>query len=910
MTTEWKVPGARFLLVGLLLAIGSLPLGASQAISGGTARRVLVLHSYHQGYPFTDNETRGIDEVFRAVSNRVEQYVIYMDAKRVPAADSWPFLAQALKTQYRTVRFDGVLATDNDALTFVVSNRATLPRGVPVVFCGINDFQDSMLGEWSDLTGVVEDSDYEETIGMACRILPRVRRVVAVTDRTTTGLAHEMAVRRLIEARQGRWNLEILSMGDLTLPEFLERLRRLDDGSAVLLLNHYQDRTGRAYSHPEIMGLILETCQAPVFAVNDMRLWPGVVGGKVVSGVVQGRMAAEMLLRRMRGESAGKVSWVRKSPNVWMFDYQGLKRWRIPASALPPGSLVINLPDTFWNRHRNKVVAAATLTLLLSVVIGVLAANTVRRRRSEAALVLSNRRLAALFEGARDAVFIADVETGLILDLNSQAERLMGCSKTELQGQPQSRLHPPDKAAESLKQLKEHARGPGRAPIEAVLLNRAQARVPVEISASVIELAPGRKVIQSSYRDISERRQLTEKLRQAQKMEAVGHLAGGVAHDFNNLLTVILGHVALLEEEPEVAAQAGESLSEIKAAARRATDLTGQLLAFGRRQKMRVAPLNLNQVVENLLRMLRRLIGEPIVIQTRYFPDELWVEADLGMLEQVVTNLALNARDAMPQGGQLVIATTLAEIDTTYVKKNQEAQSGRFACLVFTDTGVGMDTTMVKRIFEPFYTTKEVGRGTGLGLATVYGIIKQHKGWIDVESQRGQGSTFKVFLPLTDKRTARLGSALETSTAPEHPATILVAEDEVAVRSLLINCLRDRGHRVLPAATGPEAVEIWESQKEGIDLLISDMVMPGGMTGYELACKCRADRPNLPVLIVSGYSADTNFIRPPGEPDIRYLPKPFDPQTLAVQLQKCLEPPEAAPRAAGPIRPVPENTYD
>jgi CheY-like chemotaxis protein len=326
-------------------------------------------------------------------------------------------------------------------------------------------------------------------------------------------------------------------------------------------------------------------------------------------------------------------------------------------------------------------------------------------------------------------------------------------------------------------------------------------------------------------------------------------------------------------------------LNEIDKAAKRAADLTRQLLAFGSRQIMRITPSDLNTVVENLLRMLRRLIEEQVSIQTVYAPRELWVETDVVMLEQVVTNLALNARDAMPKGGQLTIRTDQVEIDPAYTQRHHEASMGQFARLSISDTGSGMDATMIRRIFEPFYTTKEVGRGTGLGLATAYGIIKQHRGWIEVESVVGRGSIFKVHLPLTSKRPSPKAPQ-DTAQGPQTPLSILLVEDDQAVRGLLARQLRDRGHRVKEAATALEALGLWAKHKAEIDLLISDMIMPGGMSGYELACQCREENPNLPVIIASGYSSKTNLSRPANEPGILYLPKPFDANTLAAVIQR------------------------
>jgi PAS domain S-box-containing protein len=394
--------------------------------------------------------------------------------------------------------------------------------------------------------------------------------------------------------------------------------------------------------------------------------------------------------------------------------------------------------------------------------------------------------------------------------------------------------------------------------------------------------------------DITDRVRLENELRQAQKMEAVGRLAAGVAHDFNNMLTVILGYASMMQNgSPRLDEKLASYLRQVEQAAERATALTRQLLAYSRKQIIQRRPLQLNEVVNQTVGMLRRVIGEHITLDMQLAPDLPLIYADTTSMDQVIMNLALNSRDAMEDGGNLTISSTAVEIDDAYCAHTPEAQPGRFVCLTVKDNGHGMDSATLNRIFEPFFTTKEQGKGTGMGLATVYGVLKQHEGWVEVDSAPRRGTTIRAYLPVAEGaviETPAKTPAIEAESTSEGDITILLVEDEDMLREFVSTALGSLGYRVLSACNGREALEVWAKSRTEIDLLLTDVVMPESISGRDLAHKLIMDKPDLKVIFTSGYSAE--LIGPEFEQDQEhgFLSKPYLTDRLAQTVAAQLNP--------------------
>jgi PAS domain S-box-containing protein len=519
-------------------------------------------------------------------------------------------------------------------------------------------------------------------------------------------------------------------------------------------------------------------------------------------------------------------------------------------------------------------------------------AQALAREEAAKAQVRAEARFRELLEAAPDAILEIDRDDHILL-VNAATESLVGYSREELIGKPVDRLIP-ERCREVYTRLRAACLGqPSSRPVgpeELSARRKNGSELFVEMNLSRIETEQENRIT-CIIRDITERKHLEEQLRQSQKMEAIGRLAGGVAHDFNNLLTIIGGYSQMLVDGTKPRDPARRDLEAILEAAGRASALTRQLLAFSRRQIVQPKVLDLNRLVGKMHRLLRPVIGEDIELKLVMKKSLGRVKADPGQLEQVLMNLAVNARDAMPRGGELVIETSETEAGGEAARPELDLRPGPHIVLTIRDTGQGMDTETKSHLFEPFFTTKGRGRGTGLGLSTVYGIIKQSGGDIAVDSEVGQGTTFRIYLPAFEAPPKETELATTLRRLGEGTETILLVEDEAQLRKLTCEILLKQGYSVLAAGGGAEALRHWEQHRDLIHLLLTDVVMPQ-MSGRELAEQLQASRPDLKVLYMSGYTNDVIARHGVLDSAIAFLQKPFTPDSLGRKVRAVLDAPE------------------
>jgi PAS domain S-box-containing protein len=514
--------------------------------------------------------------------------------------------------------------------------------------------------------------------------------------------------------------------------------------------------------------------------------------------------------------------------------------------------------------------------------MGVLIDVTERRRAEEEA-----RRLAAIVQASDDAIVSVGLD-GTVLSWNPGAERMYGYATHDAVGMPFRRLTPADRPDDTDDILRRIAGGDVIERHEVVQVARDGHRVDVALKVSPIRDAAGTVTAASVIaRDVTERKRLEESFREAQKMEAVGQLAGGVAHDFNNNLTVILGGLESLAERVEpVMPDMAATLAQVNHAAERSAEFTRQLLAFGRRQPLQPRVLDVNRLVLKMGSLLRRTLGATIGLDLVPAPALWKTEADPGQLESALLNLALNARDAMPRGGTLTIETGNASLDPEYAALNADVRPGQYVMVAVSDTGMGMTAEVRDRAFEPFFTTKGPGHGTGLGLSMVYGFVKQSGGHVKIDSEVGEGSTIRLYLPRVHRRAEAPAPA--PAALPVGHETILIVEDEPEVRAVVARHLGDMGYRLLEAADAMAALALLATPQR-IHVLFTDVVLPGGMSGRELADEARRLRPELKVLFTSGYTSDAIVHHGRIDEGVDFLGKPYKRADLARKLREVLE---------------------
>jgi len=509
-----------------------------------------------------------------------------------------------------------------------------------------------------------------------------------------------------------------------------------------------------------------------------------------------------------------------------------------------------------------------------------IATDITQRKKAEEALKETEERFRILLNQGYDGIFIH--EDFNILDLNQRMADILGYSLSELlHTSIFSHITP---ASQRLVQEYIHSRKGGYYEIE--LLKKNGRVVNAEACGASCKFQ-GREARIVAIRDITEQKKLQEQLRQAQKMEAIGHLAGGVAHDFNNILSAIIGYAHLTMMKLKSDDPLRMNIEHILSSSEKAANLTRSLLAFSRKQLIIPKPVDINHIVLNIKKILDRIIGEDIDLKVNFDIEDLIVTGDRGQIEHALMNLATNARDAMPEGGALIMTTRKVDVDDKFIQIHKEGKRGTYAAITVSDTGTGMDNKTIENIFEPFFTTKEVGKGTGLGLAMVYGTIKQHNGFINVQSEPGKGTTFNIYLPLAEPGVEHTEKK-EADTIVSGNENILLIEDNQAVRRSIKDLLEEFGYNVMDAADGDEAIALFRENMGFLHLVISDVIMPR-QSGKEVYDELKKERPDVKMLFVSGYSADILTKKGIKGEKINFISKPINPDVFLKKVREILD---------------------
>jgi PAS domain S-box-containing protein len=871
------------MLAGVALLAAAL--GSTRAAGAGRPVPVLVIHSYHPGYTWTSREQQGIEEGFHEAGVRVELQVEYLDAKWHPGPAVRARLEELLATKLAGIRFPVVLVTDNAALEFALDARPRLFPGTPIVFCGINGSPEEVLAGRGGATGVLERWDPAGTLRAIARMQPEVRNLLVLNDHTVSGRGSLADVEAVMPEFRDRFHFEFLP--EETKQATLDRLAALPSGWAVLLMGYSADSAGQVIDPAASGPLVAAHSPVPVYTMEESRFSGGVVGGSLLSGVRQGEVAAGMAARILAGASVDEIPIVRQPVTTLRFDDPALRRFGIARSSLPAGATVVHATTSYYQRHPIRVIGLGMFVLSLMVLSAGLGVEVLFRRRAEEALRSSEENLRITLDSIGDAVVATDAR-GAVTRMNPAAEAMTAWPRAEALGRP---------VGEVLRLVTADGRDPEN-PIDlalhqgktvtlagpCALLTRDGVRREVADSAAPIRSRAGAVLgAVLVFRDITAERELQEQLRQAQRMEVVGQLAGGVAHDFNNILTAILGAAQLLVEHLPAGTEDHGLAEELVSAVLRATDLTRQLLAFSRKGAMQMRTVEVHGIIEEAVRLLSRSIDKRIAIERRMEARPDTVLGDPALLQSAILNLAVNGRDAMPEGGTLTFSTAVIPARPG---GTDGSPPGELLSVTVSDTGVGMDEAVRRRLFEPYFTTKPPGKGTGLGLASVYGCVRSHKGQIEVESDPGQGSSFRMLFPLL--RAAGVSAPAPDDQVLHGCGRILVVDDEEIVRNTVARMLRSLGYAVEAFGDGAEAVERYRRGPGEVDLIILDLMMPR-VGGREVFHQLRRVDPCARVLLASGFTQLEVTSELIADGALGFINKPFRLEDLSRQVHAALE---------------------
>ena len=869
-----------------------------QEKAGEPRRNVLILNSYHESYPWTHDLVDSLSTQLNREFPNLEIYGEYMDSRRFSAQSHSNLLRRHLEGKYGATRLDLIIATDDAALSFMVDQGQSFLGGPPVVFGGVSDEAGIRSADRRRFTGVREKFHYSQLVSLLLRMLPATRRIAVVMDNSENAAAFRIGFDRAIGALPSV-EVEMIEGGLLGIEAVLGRVSRLPSDSAVISMAYVVDRDGKHLDPRESMARIARASRVPVLSPNVSELGQGLLGGSSNGARQHAEWVSGVAASVLRGVPPADLPVMTDNTFGPLVDYGAMRKFGINPASLPTGVEVLNLPANPLAPYHGWLIGLGIFLTVQTLTIILLVSNIIARRKAvkqrdiqakvledrnrsldnlnrsilseyaaresvEKALRESERRYRDMVENALDSIYSHDL-SGRFTEVNRTMCDLLGYTREELIGFGIDKVLAPESLEAAREMTARKLAGAPSPHYELTAVTKDGRHAWIEVSSRLIWSHGFPAGVEGIARDITSRKSLEEELRQARQMDALGRLSGGVAHDFNNILTVVTGYSDLLLMTLPADDPSRAKVEEIRRAGERATELTRKLLAFGRAQAAPHVTGDLHRTLAECSEMLRYLAPPPVDVSINAATGPAPVQCDPVEIQQVLLNLALNARDAMPDGGQLDIRTLVHD---SVVE------------LVVSDTGIGMDEDTRARVFDPFFTTKEPGRGTGLGLSTVYGIVRRTGGRIEIDSTPGRGTSVNVRLPLVGPPAEQPAKEMALDSPRGKFETIILVDDQEEVRSYTSEVLRQLGYTVQSFEGARPALQ---AMRERPSLLITDVVMPG-IAGPELVRMAQERFPDLPVLFVSGYTGPEQQLTV-GQ---AFLPKPFTPAQLAEAVSKAV----------------------
>ena len=878
-----------------LLACTVLCCAEEPVSAGRRSQRILYLNSYNNGYAWSDNILEGIRSVLPKESQSLNFQMEYMDAKRYESEQMQSILFNYFKAKFARDRFDVIITSDNNALDFVLKYRSDLFAGVPVVFCGINNYHNSIIAGQPAVTGIAETVAFKENMEIIRRLHPTARKMEIIGSNSVTSRAIINEIRQTIEQNKidfsfiFRTGFQPQALKNGT-PDYLADLSR--DTLLYIVPGGSEEGNGNLYSIQEIAAMICRKTEQPVYSSWEFLMGTGIVGGKLASGLAQGKAAARLALRILDGEDPALIPVKTAEGHAYIFDHKVLKRLGADMSLLPAGSRIINEPYDFYRLNRGIFWLIISGLLVLAGMVVLLAVSMAQKKRANLAMEKSKMQLQLILDNIPHLVFWQDMDLNLV-DVNLSFLKFFKIrDKAEIINRDISSVPDLAHTAEESRQLGREVLETA-APFHARLLKiqrSDQEQVWLEINKVPLLDKKNRVAgVLSTAEDITKKINLEKQLAQAQKMEALGILSGGIAHDFNNILTSIINSTELAMDDVSEESLTHQDLARVLSAGKRGAELVKQILTFSRPGHVRFRKLDLARVVKDAMALVETSLPGNIEVVKHMAQGKFMCRGDAIQIHQVVMNLCTNAFQALGGKSGRIEVKLDERVLTNPDPDNDDAFNlppGHYVELTISDNGPGIDSEILDKVFDPFFSTKGKNIGTGLGLSMVHGIVQGHNGAISLTSKAYDLTRFTVLLPRMDQ--------VDDEERPSEnnvclgQGTILFVEDDSEQRQSVPRIIEKLGYLVTAADSASQALALIRQNPSGFDLVITDYDMPK-ITGLELARQLARILPGLPVIMVSGRNVE--FSRQESSNIKQFIVKPYDKGILSRGINDVLCPP-------------------
>ncbi len=850
----------------LVLFFSTICLGAKEK------KNVLYFNSYHHGYQWSDEILKGLRDVLSKSKYKVDLQVEYMDSKKYNYDDINRSLFKLYQEKFIDEDFDIIIVSDNHAYNFVIEHRDVLFPGIPLVFCGMNNFKSADTSS-GNLTGIVENFDLISTLEVARKLHPEKNKMVVVGDQSITGRSIEQQVYTMLARYKGKLDVEFWFK--LTLDETKERVERLPEDTFLFFAPWYQTVKGKFYTAEEVMETIYHHSSVPIYTTWEFLLGHGAVGGRLLSGLHHGKMAADMALRILDGEIPESIPVVVEPAGEYKFDYNVMQRLKINQNLLPEGSVIINSPKAFYELKKELFWTIMVSFMLLVIVLIFLVITMIERRKVQRKVLEQLSFRQTLMDTIPQLVSWKNV-SGKYLGANRTFTDFFG-------------IDTPDgvvsKVTQDVVADKDYVQWSTEADTAVVgsqeefrklrkkIIDSSGDEGWLEVNKVPLRDQVGRIIgILTTAENVTKEQNLEKQLLQSQKMEAIGTLAGGIAHDFNNILTSIINSTELALGDVDKTSQTARDLERVLKAGRRGSMVVKQILSFSRPSKEGIRPTDLAVVIHEVLSLLDASMPSNIRVQSKINSAGILIDADPTQIHQVILNLCTNAFHALREAGG-ILRVYVEEVPLeAELASAMNIFPGNYMKITVKDDGPGISPDIMDKIFDPFFSTKDITEGTGLGLSVVHGIVKGHRGSLRVESQQGVGTKFEIYLP--QSKVLNIEEMADDDIGLSKSLSILFVEDDEDQLNSIPRILKSLGHRVVAVSDPQKAIYLVNESDGKFDLVISDFDMPT-MRGTILADTLS----EMPFILVSGRE-DTISAAIPYENIRKVLIKPYDKNDL------------------------------